>query len=157
MKNFKIHFPDVEFDKPNLGLTQNLCVHISLFDHWLSEVEADQCQIFSYGSALKSDVLVEYFEGESKFQILYESMSQEGVICNQSDTLQLLNFCDEKLKKIVTEILREKKLMDVYFVSDQVRVLGGYDRTDLIILDSNVDFVEFELKVNNAGLFILHR
>jgi hypothetical protein len=45
--------------------------------------------------------------------------------------------------------------MDIYFLSVGVRVIGGYDRTDLVLFDREADVSMFEVKVASAGLFIL--
>lgn len=45
----------------------DMVIYISIFDHWLSEVEADQSNIMCYNIALKNNSLDEYLDGEEKF------------------------------------------------------------------------------------------
>ncbi len=59
-KNLNSYFPEVEFGDRDLGLKQCLYVYISIFDHWLSEVEADECNVLCYDTALRAGHLNAY-------------------------------------------------------------------------------------------------
>lgn len=52
-------------------------ISISIFDHWLSEVEADQSNIICYDISLKNNSLDEYLNGEEKFLNFYYQLFDE--------------------------------------------------------------------------------
>ncbi|XRY84193.1 hypothetical protein ACPF64_00025, partial (plasmid) [Acinetobacter sp. KB005] len=52
-------------------------ISISIFDHWLSEVEADQSNIICYDISLKNNSLDKYLNGEEKFLNFYYQLFDE--------------------------------------------------------------------------------
>jgi len=70
--------------------------YISVFDHWLDEVEADECKILCYSIAKDSDVLDEYLDSEKKFINFYTSLSDQAY-CFYKDSWQLFNTNSEAI------------------------------------------------------------
>lgn len=142
-----------EDDLASLGL--HIC-HISVFDHWLSEEEASKNPLMSYSIAIDAGASEEYFHGEQKFLKLYASLSAAGVLCNRPGPLQVFETFNFELERIFINSLREKRSMDVYFKEACVRVIGRYDRTDLVIADSQMHLDALRLRAKKFGLFQLN-
>ncbi len=149
------YFPEVEIGEVDPSSNGYVAVNVSLFDHWLTDDEADTSKTLCYGVAVDAGALDEYLEGERKFLDFYESLAVDGVICNRPAPLRLMNANDPEFREIVVASLREKKSMDVYFLSASVRIIGRYDRTDLALLERVTDLPAFGAKVRGAGLSIL--
>ena len=103
-------------------------IYISIFDHWLSEVEADQCNILCYNIALKNNSLDEYLNGEEKFLNFYSQLFDEYSFKNNK------KIDSDEYQTIVIQSLREQRLMDIYVQNRKIRLQGGYDRTDQLFL-----------------------
>lgn len=131
-------------------------VCISIFDHWLDESEADECKVLCYSIAKSSDALDEYLEGESKFINFYKSLSDQ-VYCFYKDSWQLFNTNSEEFEKIVISSLREERLnfFDIYYPNYSVRFKGGYDRTDVVLIEDMKTLQELNKIVERNGLFLL--
>ncbi|NDI86051.1 hypothetical protein [Undibacterium crateris] len=152
---FDAYFPEIEIGEVDPSLIGYVAINVSLFDHWLTEEEADASKSLCYGTAVIAGAMDEYLVGERKFLDFYNSLAVGGVICNRPAPLRLMNANDPKFCEIVVASLREKKSMDVYFSSANVRIIGRYDRTDLALLERATDLATFAAKVRGAGLFIL--
>ncbi|SHL51482.1 hypothetical protein SAMN05444272_0762 [Roseibium suaedae] len=109
----------------------------------------------SYSIALDAGCLEEYMRGERKFLRFYSSLSGDGVICNRPGPLRRLEANSGLLEDVLVNSLREIRLMDVYFIGAGLRVLGGYDRTDLVIAECREKLVSFQRRANEFGLFHL--
>lgn len=149
------YFPAIEIGETDISSIGYACVSVSLFDHWLTDEEAGASKTICYRAAVEADAVDEYLEGERKFLNFYESLAAEGVICNRPAPLRLLAANDPKFRELLVASLREQKLMDVYFLSANVRIIGRYDRTDLVLLESLTDLPTFGAVVRSAGLSIL--
>lgn len=155
MNDFAKYFPEIDLgvdDLVTLGLP--FC-HISVFDHWLSEHEAAESPFMSYSIALDSGGLEGYLKGEQKFLNLYSTLSRLGVVCNRPRPLRFFETLVAELEQVFTDSLREKRSMDVYFRGVGVRVIGRYDRTDLVIADSQEQLISFISKAYEFGLYEL--
>ncbi|WP_284085629.1 hypothetical protein [Acinetobacter pittii] len=103
-------------------------ISISIFDHWLSEVEADQSNIICYDISLKNNSLGEYLNGEEKFLNFYYQLFDEYSFKDNKK----IDFVE--YKTTVIQSLREHRLMDLYVQNGKIRVQGGFDRTDQLFL-----------------------
>jgi hypothetical protein len=90
-----------------------------------------------------------------KFLKLYRSLSNSGVICKYPGPLRRFDEGDLELESVMVSSLRETRFMDVYFIAERVRVVGWYDRTDLLLFESEVNLNAFQVKAREVGLFLL--
>jgi hypothetical protein len=155
IEEFDGYFPDVDFSQIDMSLTGYVYGRASLFDHWLSEEEAEASRVMFYSQALGEGLLEEYLVGERRFLALYLSLSKLGVVCKYPGPLRRIEFGDSALESVIVNSLREKRSMDIYFIGARVRIVGGHDRTDLLICENAGDLEAISLKVKEAGLFIL--
>lgn len=130
--------------------------YISVFDHWLDEVEADECKILCYSIAKDSDVLDEYLDSEKKFINFYTSLSDQAY-CFYKDSWQLFNTNSEKFERILKRSLREERLdfFDIYYPNYSLRFKGGHDRTDVFFIEDIRFLSDLSKAVEINGLFIL--
>ncbi|MDZ5649311.1 hypothetical protein [Nitrospirillum sp. BR 11828] len=155
MNDLSKHFPLLDLGDGDLAVPGHLFCHVSIFDHWLDEQEADH-PLMCYSTALAAGALDEYMLGEQKFLKFYSLLSKGGVICNRPGPLRIFEAMTPELEHIFVDSLREKRFMDVYFKGTGVRVIGRYDRTDLVIADSQEELRSFQLKSHDFGLFELN-
>ncbi len=109
-------------------------IYISIFDHWLSEVEADQSNIICYDISLKNNSLDEYLNGEEKFLNFYSQLFDEYSFKDNKK----IDFYE--YKATIIQSLREQQLMDIYVQNGIIRLRGGFDRTDQLFL-ANVSLI----------------
>lgn len=114
-------------------------ISISIFDHWLSEVEADQSNIICYDISLKNNSLDEYLNGEEKFLNFYYQLFDEYSFKDNKK----IDF--DEYKATVIQSLREQRLMDIYVQNGRIRLQGGFDRTDQLFL-ANTSFIHDIMK-----------
>ncbi|MGV2456590.1 UNVERIFIED_CONTAM: hypothetical protein P4N62_17700 [Acinetobacter seifertii] len=112
----------------------NTVISISIFDHWLSEVESDQSNIICYDTSLKNNSLDEYLNGEEKFLNFYSQLFDEYSFKDNKK----IDF--DEYKAMIIESLREQRLMDIYVQNRRIRLRGGFDRTDQLFL-ANVSLI----------------
>ncbi|MFC0134260.1 hypothetical protein [Massilia eurypsychrophila] len=149
------YFPKIDPAIDDLSADGYIFANISIFDHWLTETEASECEILTYAGALANQALAEYVKGERKFLDFYALLARDGVICNRPNPIREIASADEELKLIFTNSLRERRFMDVFFIAETVRVMGRWDRTDLVFFQSVGQMRSFQEKVHQAGLFLL--
>ncbi|MBB2750051.1 UNVERIFIED_ORG: hypothetical protein GGI57_000724 [Rhizobium aethiopicum] len=154
--SYKVHFPDLDVGEDDLNDGRFTYLNVSIFDHWLTEEEAEDSRIASYSIAKSNGKLDEYMGGEKKFLKLYRSLSKQGVICNRPGPLRRLEIVDKELNRVFVNSLREQHLMDVFFVNCKVRAFGRYDRTDLLIIEDAAFLSDLKEEIASAGLFVLH-
>jgi hypothetical protein len=153
--NLDNYFSGFDNSVDDLSVGGHIYANISLFNHWLSEKEFPETQVLSYAIAVEAGVLDEYVDGENKFLAFYTALAKDGIIINWPRPLRMIEANELELENIFIESLREHKFMDVYFISARVRVIGGWDRTDLVLFESPTDMTNFKLEVERAGLFLL--
>lgn len=124
-------------------------IYISIFDHWLSEVEADQSNIMCYNIALKNNSLDEYLDGEEKFLNFYSQIFDEYSFKNNKK----IDF--DEYKTTVIRSLREQRLMDIYVQNGRIRLQGGFDRTDQLFLADASLLPEIMKKLETNKLHVL--
>jgi hypothetical protein len=90
----------------------------------MSEIEAESCLVTCFSQALKHGMLNKYNDGERKFLSLYQALAIDGVACNRPGLPRLIHCDDPQLEAIFVDSLREKRFMDIYFLSAGVRVIG---------------------------------
>lgn len=126
--------------------------YLSCFDHWLTEIEADECQILTFDIAKDNRNLDEYFEGEKRFLGFYTAISD---LVKDVKTNKLFNAKSKSFQEILLNSLREKSLKEIYYPEKKILVKGGYDRTDLIFIPNQdiLNYVQQLAQENN--LFII--
>lgn len=124
-------------------------ISISIFDHWLSEVEADQSNIICYDISLKNNSLDEYLNGEEKFLNFYYQLFDEYSFKDNKK----IDF--DEYKAIIIESLREQRLMDIYVQNGKIRLQGGFDRTDQLFLANASLIPDIMKKLEISKLHVL--
>jgi hypothetical protein len=124
-------------------------IYVSIFDHWLSELEADQSNIMCYNIALKNNSLDEYLDGEEKFLIFYSQLFDEYSFKDNKK----IDF--DEYKTTVIQSLREKRLMDIYVQNGRIRLQGGFDRTDQLFLANASLIPDIMKKLEMSKLHVL--
>ncbi|WP_338771155.1 hypothetical protein [Massilia sp. METH4] len=152
----KEFFPDLDDELCEKDVS-NVFGFISLFDHVLTEREAGECQVMSYSMALENGHLDTYLAGERKFVSLYTAMARAGVLYNHRDGVLRLDSQDPGLIDVFVRSLREQEFMDVYFLASSVRLVGGYDRADMVVMKKGPGWQELALLVADAGLALWER
>lgn len=154
-KEFLEKFPDLELQRESLNKLGFSYGYISVFDHWLSEEEAEKCDFMNFLIASRRGAIKEYIVGETKFMEFYMSLADQGGLLNRPRPQSKFELFDEEIKKKILDSLREVRFIDVYFVKFNVRIIGGYDRTDLVIFDQKSDVGNFLGEVDRFKLFFL--
>jgi hypothetical protein len=149
------YFPDVYDEDGNLTVSDDKLISVSIFDHWLSAEEAENCPVMFYQLAIDRQAEKEYLAGEKCFLAFYNLLSSDGLVVHSDEQLTTITNSDPKFVDLVTDSLREGRLMDVYFPAYEARALGGYDRTDLIIMDNLSRQAEIEDLIEISGLYSL--
>lgn len=124
-------------------------ISISIFDHWLSEVEADQSNIICYDISLKNNSLDEYLNGEEKFLNFYYQLFDEYSFKDNKK----IDF--DEYKTTVIQSLREYRLMDMYVQNGRIRLQGGFDRTDQLFLANRSLIPDIKKKLEISKLHVL--
>lgn len=124
-------------------------ISISIFDHWLSEVEADQSNIICYEISLKNNSFDEYLNGEEKFLNFYYQLFDEHSFKDNKK----IDF--DEYKTTVIQSLREYRLMDMYVQNGRIRLQGGFDRTDQLFLANRSLIPDIMKKLEISKLHVL--
>ncbi|WP_335979609.1 hypothetical protein [Acinetobacter pittii] len=124
-------------------------ISISIFDHWLSEVEADQSNIICYEISLKNNSFDEYLNGEEKFLNFYYQLFDEYSFKDNKK----IDF--DEYKTTVIQSLREYRLMDMYVQNGRIRLQGGFDRTDQLFLANRSLIPDIMKKLEISKLHVL--
>lgn len=130
--------------------------YISIFDHWLDHLEADECKVLNYSIAKISDVLDKYLESEKKFINFYTSLSDQ-VYCFYKNSWQLFNTNSEEFEQILKKSLREERsdFFDIYYPNYSLRFKGGYDRTDMFLIEDVRFLSDLSRVIEMNKLFII--
>jgi len=148
-------FPEIDFEKVNFSSLGYYSFSVSIFDHWLSENEFVECNTLCFSSAKKNGFLADYLEGENKFLSFYKYLTHSSVLSYQGNNILSFEKYNDNLEEIIINSLREKSLMDLFFLEMDLRVIGGYDRTDLFLLRDRSKLDGLKKIVNAHGLFVL--
>ena len=124
-------------------------ISISIFDHWLSEVEADQSNIICYDISLKNNSLDEYLSGEEKFLNFYYQLFDEYSFKDNKK----IDF--DEYKTTIIQSLREQQLMDIYVQNRKIRLQGVFDRTDQLFLANRSLIPDIMKKLEISKLHVL--
>lgn len=124
-------------------------IYISIFDHWLSEVEADQSNIICYDISLKNNSLDKYLNGEEKFLNFYSQLFDEYSFKDNKK----IDFYE--YKATIIQSLREQQLMDIYVQNGIIRLRGGFDRTDQLFLADASMIPDIMKKLEISKLHVL--
>lgn len=133
---------------------------VSIFDHWLTEKEASDCEIMNYSTAVENHVLDKYLIGENKFINLYASLGDKAICYLDNERKNVLLTNSVEFKSYLIKGLREKQfhLHHIIYPTKDITIRGGYDRTDLFILDERINICDVSIlyeAVSLNGLFIL--
>lgn len=139
-------------------MSKYISLTISVFDHWLSEEEADQSGLTTYKKAKAQNILELYMIGEKKFIKLYSSISSKA-ICNYGSDSEIVMCC--KSSKFISYLengLRENifPMHTIRYIDIDAIVIGGFDRTDEIIV-KDIDTEKIESLIVDSGLYILEK
>ncbi|NUF32114.1 hypothetical protein HUN28_18190 [Acinetobacter oleivorans] len=124
-------------------------IYISIFDHWLSEVDADQSNIICYDISLKNNSLDEYLSGEEKFLNFYYKLFDEYSFKDNKK----IDF--DEYKATIIQSLREQRLMDIYVQNRRIRLQGGFDRADQLFLANTSLIPDIMKKLEISKLHVL--
>jgi hypothetical protein len=153
-------FKQAEFSR--LGYTARW---VSIFNHWLSEEEAATSKVMCYDLSVRAGASAEYLAGEQKLLSFYTKLFRDGAVQHlvpwcEDEPIQIIHHArfDARLLKVVVTSLRHGKggdLMDCYVPHRSLRVLGGNDRTDLLLFEDASVISEIEQLAHGCGLSVL--
>jgi hypothetical protein len=143
------------FDDNSLDQAGYAKVALSLFDHWLTEAEFADCRRLSFDMAVQSGLRAEYMKEEERFLDFYRTAFAAGVYCAAGPAMTWFPAWNDDLRGVVVASLREWRLMDVYCPSLRLRAMGGYDRTDLLLLERFAPRDNILRLIEDSGLFAL--
>lgn len=147
-------FPSFASGEARLSDLGYFPIYVSIFDHWLSHKECNASDILFYDQAVEEGLLHEYRMGENNFVAFYQRLARSGAYIHE-EIIDRMDYaliresywetdCDDRdFIDLLKDRLREKRRLDtccIYFPEFAVRYLGGYDRTDLLLL-RNKDFL----------------
>lgn len=135
-------------------------IKVSIFDHWLTEAEANDCKVMNYLTAIEANSLDEYLVGERRFINLYLSLGDKCICYLDNERKTILLTSSAEFNSYLIEGLRESQfhLHKIIYPDTGITIEGGYDRTDIFILDEHIDSCDVStlyeaIRIN--GLFIL--
>lgn len=147
MKDFENYF-DENFVWKKYGF-------ISIFDHWLTDDEANNCNILNYETSVQAEANLDYLLGENKFIHFYRSLS-DTVVCKIGDAFKTLKTDSDEFKIILINSLREDnlKFFDMFYPKIKVRFKGGFDRTDQFFIIDETDFplIKENIEINKLNI-----
>jgi hypothetical protein len=113
----------------------DLALHVSVFDHRLTEDEAADSPIMGYQLSRREGAMPAYIAGERRWEAFYRELASAGarMMDERRHRIVTIDGSSGRLARLVRASLREQRLMDVIFDRWPVRVLGGHDRTDLLL------------------------
>lgn len=129
--------------------------YISVFDHWLTHEEADNCQVLCYSIAKKNQQIDNYLQGENHFLNFYSNLSDEVVSFHNPNGICHLMTQSPRFQQTLIRSLREIRMNCWFYPKIGILIVGGFDRTDMLILSerTNKELLEKILKTNQ--LYIL--
>lgn len=133
---------------------------VSIFDHWLTREEVENCGYMSFKEAMKSGLKELYLEQETRFLGFYRNLLSSGGVYRTDWRANLLAFhsaWDDGLAAIIRANLREERLFELYSDRFSLRIIGGYDRTDLLLFKSLGQIPAVMNLSTRHGLFLLPR
>ncbi len=125
---------------------------LSYFDHWLTEQEADNCQILSFDIAKDNEFLDVYMQGEKYFLYFYTTISDVAIDLKNNNKLKVTS---ESFRAIIINSLREKSLLKISYPKLGIVAEGGYDRTDVLFIPNDNILSQIQNLARKTGLFII--
>jgi hypothetical protein len=152
----KTNFPEIEpYQRAQIEELGYLPLHLSVFDHWLTREECEGCDLINYETALSAAKIVEYQAGEDKFIDFYRRLiGADEVSVNEDDPVYRAHS-ETLFNAIIVPSLRERKLMDLFVERANVRIVGGYDRTDLLLAREEAQRQALRQLARDVDLFLL--
>lgn len=150
-KRIRWHEEDPFADWPVLSMS------ISVFDHRLTEVEAEESPIMFYQLAREEGAETEYLKGEKLWLDFYGELSRAGAAITIPGSQRVVQVRAEsgRLKRTIIDSLRERRPMNVVFYTYPLRAIGGYDRTDHLLASTSKVRDQVAEVARRAGLFVL--
>lgn len=135
-------------------------IRISVFDHILTIDEARNCKTMFYNGALVNNKYDEYLLGEISFVKFYKNFAKLNIYCafknRKTSPIRYKKILDlVSYYEIITESLRERNLMDIYVDELNLRILGGFDRTDTLLFKDQNQKDKIIKLVLEAGLYVI--
>jgi len=155
------HFPELtDFTDEALRVSGYTRRAISVFDHWLTEEELVKSNLLTYKDAAASGSKHVYLDQERRFLAFYRDLFAGGGIRKTQVRGRDVGYAtyidwDRKLKRSVVLSLRERRRIDAYIPSIKLRILGGFDRTDQLLFESDVAVGLVEGLAISHGLFVI--
>lgn len=150
-------FPELEtFEDAEFATHGYTPSWLSVFDHWLTENEAGSSKLMSYSLAKESGSIAIYLEQEERFVRFYSDLLR-GQDWRDANAPELLRrgLDESALEQIVRPSLRERERMDIYLCDCCLRIIGGYDRTDLFLFEDDAMIARINVVARGHGLFLL--
>ncbi|NQE63200.1 hypothetical protein E1H18_3456 [Caulobacter sp. RHG1] len=109
-----------------------------------------------YDLAKESGSIASYLEQEERFVRFYADLLTGEDWLDASSPELLRSGLDERaLEQVVRPSIREQKLMDIYVCDRRLRIIGGYDRTDLLLFQDDAMIANANDIARKRGLFLL--
>lgn len=129
---------------------------VSIFDHFLSKEESDDCQIFNYLLAKEQGAIDKYLTGENNFINLYSSIADEVIIIDYNIADKLIQTNSAEFIEFITKGLRKESFF-LKYTNKNILVQGGYDRTDIWYINENSHTETLENLIKDNNLFLLEK
>jgi hypothetical protein len=124
---------------------------VSIFDHWLTEAEAADCALMSFSQAVRHAQEPAYRAQEARFMAFYAALfGANPATLPDGSAVAATDF-----SAVLIRSLREEALMDIYLPARRLRIMGGYDRTDLLLFESEEGIEAVAALATQHGLFVL--
>ncbi|MFB2538429.1 hypothetical protein [Acinetobacter sp. c3-l95] len=127
---------------------------LSIFDHWLSVKQADDCSTLCYATAVANDALDEYLQQEQYFIDFYRSIDNKVIIVVNHQGIEI-DVRSERFLHILQDGLREKRHFCLLFPKYQVMFESGYDRTDRMFITNQTDMTFLQHKISEYHLYLI--
>lgn len=129
---------------------------VSIFDHWLTEIEADECKFLNYDIACENNNIDKYIEGENIFLNFYKNLdSKAKLIIDEKEII--LNTSSNEFIERLKDGLREKYFLKICYEKYKMEVQCGYDRTDtFFITEESINQGILDI-ITKSSLYVLDK
>lgn len=127
---------------------------LSIFDHWLTIEEAENCKIFEHFIAKKYGYLDEYLTGEQKFIQFYKSLDTNVKVLKKPK-MPVISTDSKNFNRLLNKHLLHGKNFDLFFPNQQILAEIGFDRTDVIFTKDKESLNHVHTLSEKCGLFII--
>lgn len=127
---------------------------LSIFHHWLTVEEADECKVFEAFIAKKNGHFDEYAIGEQKFLEFYRRLDTQVNVLRKPK-MPLISTHSKNFNRILTKHLDKGICFEFYFPNRQILAETGFDRTDRIFTKNKENLAFIQSLSAKCGLFII--